>query len=386
MNVTVPNSEIGRPEVVSYQSILLAREAKTRRRRRFAGLFASISIVGSCTFYFLIESGYATSVEAHVDINVVSVTSSIDGDVKEVRVSDGDFVTEGSVLVVLGDDDARLAVAQAQANRARAEGTKDVAVENKAIQAAPSVADRIPPGQTDPASAQLAFKRAGVELERCKALAFSGCSAEELAAAEALLDQTQSALDAARNSKAAGGDSRPPPSTMHANTATADSTSEVTPARARLDQARADLERTLIRAPVEGVVAQPDVHVGQHIPSGTQLISVVPVKDLHVDAHFEDAQLRKIHEGQEVELFTDLYGDDVVYRGRVVGFCSETGALPILTRIPSGAITPNRTVAVRIALDWLEVARHPLRAGQPMRVTIDTRKPPVRFSQADDRC
>jgi membrane fusion protein (multidrug efflux system) len=343
VNVTVPHSEIGRSEIVSSQSILLAREAETTRRRWLAGLIASIAIIGSCAFYLVIESGYVTSVEAYVDVNVVSVASSIDGDVKEVRVSDGDFVKEGSVLVVLGDDDARLAVAQAEANLARAEERKrsDLAAENRAMHEPRSIANTIPPGQIDLASAKLAFKRAGLELERCKALAFSGCSAEELAAAEAWFVQTRSALDAARSSQEPDGDSRPPTSTMHANEAIADGTAGLTLARAQLDQARADLERAVIRAPIEGVVAQPDIHVGQHLQSGTQLISMVPVKGLHVDAYFKDVQLKKIREGQEVELFTGLYGKDVVYRGRVVGFCSETGASLILTRLQGDAITPN---------------------------------------------
>jgi len=97
---------------------------------------------------------------------------------------------------------------------------------------------------------------------------------------------------------------------------------EVVLARARRDQARVNLERAVIRAPVDGVVARRVVQVGQQIQAGTPLLSVVPLAAVHVDANFKEGQLDKVRIGQPVEVKSDLYGAKVRYRGVVAGLSS----------------------------------------------------------------
>jgi membrane fusion protein, multidrug efflux system len=151
---------------------------------------------------------------------------------------------------------------------------------------------------------------------------------------------------------------------------------EVALARARLDQARVDLERTVIRSPIEGVVAQREVHIGQRVQPGTPLMTIVPIREVYVDANFKEGQLTSVREGQKVTLISDLYGHEVVYRGRVVGLSGGTGASFAL--IPAQNATGNwikvvQRLPVRIVLDRVDVARHPLRVGLSMEATIDTR-------------
>lgn len=71
-------------------------------------------------------------------------------------------------------------------------------------------------------------------------------------------------------------------------------------AQARLEQAKVDLARTVIKAPVDGVVAKRQVQVGQRVQIGAPLVSVVPLQNVHVDANFKEVELRDVKMGQPV--------------------------------------------------------------------------------------
>ena len=120
---------------------------------------------------------------------------------------------------------------------------------------------------------------------------------------------------------------------------TIDTAPDVAAARARLDAARLNLARTVIRAPIDGVVTNRQVQVGQRIAAGAPIMTLVPVAAAYVDANFKEAQLRSVRPGQPVELVSDFYGSDVTYHGRVVGFAGGTGAAFAL--IPAQNATGN---------------------------------------------
>jgi membrane fusion protein (multidrug efflux system) len=93
-----------------------------------------------------------------------------------------------------------------------------------------------------------------------------------------------------------------------------------------------------------------------------------------VNANFKEVQLKKVHVGQSAELTSDLYGDKVVYHGRVTGFSGGTGAA--LSIVPSQNATGNwikvvQRLPVRIALDPKELAANPLRVGLSMNADIN---------------
>ena len=148
---------------------------------------------------------------------------------------------------------------------------------------------------------------------------------------------------------------------------------EVLTARARLEQAQLDLSRAVVRSPIDGVVAQRRVQVGQRLAAGTTAMTVVPLDRLYVDANYKEGQLTRVRAGQPVTLTSDLYGDDVVYHGRVVGFSGGTGSAFAL--IPAQNATGNwikvvQRLPVRIALDGRELRTHPLRVGLSMEADV----------------
>ncbi|MFW9610563.1 MAG: efflux RND transporter periplasmic adaptor subunit [Fluviibacter sp.] len=154
------------------------------------------------------------------------------------------------------------------------------------------------------------------------------------------------------------------------------SENELAQTSASFREATLNLERTTIKAPIDGVIAKRQVQLGQRVRAGTPLMVVVPLHDLHVDANFKENELENIRVGQKVRLTADLYGGRVVYQGVVDGFSGGTGAA--FAAIPAQNATGNwikvvQRVPVRIRLQPEELAANPLSVGVSMRARIDTR-------------
>ncbi|HEY1879996.1 MAG TPA: HlyD family efflux transporter periplasmic adaptor subunit, partial [Caulobacteraceae bacterium] len=137
-----------------------------------------------------------------------------------------------------------------------------------------------------------------------------------------------------------------------------------------------NLQRTVLSAPADGVVAKKDVAVGQRVQVGQALMTVVPISRVYVDANFKEGQLRHVRVGQPVTLTADLYGDGVKFHGRVVGVGGGTGAAFAL--IPAQNATGNwikvvQRLPVRIALEPEELRQHPLRVGLSMKADVDVK-------------
>jgi membrane fusion protein, multidrug efflux system len=135
------------------------------------------------------------------------------------------------------------------------------------------------------------------------------------------------------------------------------------------------LSRTTLAAPVGGIVARRNVQIGQRVAQGSPLLAIVPLDQMWITANLKENQLANVRVGQPVSMTSDVYGDGVVFHGRVVG--QEAGTGSAFAAVPAQNATGNwikvvQRVPVRIALDPAEMGRHPLRLGLSMRVTIDT--------------
>ena len=147
-------------------------------------------------------------------------------------------------------------------------------------------------------------------------------------------------------------------------------------AQARYDKATVDFERTVIRSPIDGIVARRMVQLGQRIMPSAPLLSVVPLQDIYVNANFLEVELEKVRVGQEVKLISDLYGKDVSFTGVVEGFSGGTGSAFAL--IPAQNATGNwikvvQRLPIRIRLNAQELEKYPLRVGLSMSASIDLR-------------
>lgn len=365
-----------------------ASRATSSRKKGFLGLAAAIVIaaVGYGLWYYFVGSRYVSTDNAYSAAEVAEVTPSVTGIVQTVNVVDTQAVKQGDVLVQLDDTDARLALAQAEANlgQSRRRVSSYMATdEGLAAQVKAREADETQ-AQARLVAAQSDFTKAQVDLKRREALAKSGAvSGEELTNARNAMAQAESNLNVAKAAAAQATANRL--STIGAKkanaaltiNATVETNPEVMLAKAKVEQAQVDLARTVIKAPVDGVIARRQVQVGQRVQNGERLMSVVPLHDVHVDANFKEVELRHVKIGQPVEVTADIYGDKVVYHGVVSGVSGGTGSA--FSMIPAQNATGNwikvvQRLPLRITLDKNELAKHPLQVGLSMIATIDTRK------------
>jgi membrane fusion protein, multidrug efflux system len=360
---------------------------KLRRKRLFLllGAVAVKGALGYGYYEYAHASRFVSTDNAYTAAETAQVTPAIGGIVREVHVTDTQRVEQGQIVVVLDDTDARLALAQAEAELGRAERRVRGYVANDDSLAAQiaSRSQEIVRADALLASALADFERAQVDLSRREALVASGSvSGDELTRARNAFESASANLASARasagqsraNHRAALG-SREANAVLIAN-ADEQTNPEVALARAKRDQARVNLERTVIRAPVDGVVAKRSVQIGQQVKEGSALLSVVPLAQVHVDANFKEGQLERVKVGQPVEVTSDLYGSSLAYHGVVEGLSGGTGST--FATIPAQNATGNwikvvQRVPVRIRLDAAELAARPLQVGLSMKATVDTR-------------
>jgi membrane fusion protein, multidrug efflux system len=366
----------------------IAGQAQTDKRKRlFAILAAALLVIGICVavWWFVTQRGRVETDNAYVGADSAQITALVSGPVAEVRVGGTQTVRKGDVLVVLDDSDARIDVATAEAALRQAQQRYQQATANVGSAAARVTARDadIAQAQARLAEANAGLERARIDLSRRQALVASGAvSGEELsfaraayATAKAARDMAAAGIATARATQVSAGNDVAATAALVRGT-TIDTAPDVASARARLEKARLDLARTVIRAPVGGVVANKQVQVGQRINAGTPIMTIVPIETAYVDANFKESQFRRLRINQPVELTSDFYGGDVVYRGRITGLAGGTGAAFAL--IPAQNATGNwvkvvQRLPVRIALDPAQVKAHPLRVGLSMSVTVDTR-------------
>lgn len=304
-------------------------DAKSRRKRAFLFSLLAVAIatagIGYYMYWKLVASRYVSTDNAYTAAEVAVVTAEIDGPVAAVNVVDSQPVKRGDILIVIDDTDTKLALRQAEADLARA--------------------------QAQVVSAMADVERSGIDLQRRQALIASGSvSGDELTHVINQASDARASLNAARAALAQ--------------------------VQARVDKAKVDLGRTVIRSPVDGVIARREVQLGQRVQPSTPLLSVVPVSQMYVNANFKEVQLKKVRPGQSVELVSDLYGHKVAFHGVVQGFNGGTGAAFAL--IPAQNATGNwikvvQRLPVRIRLNPEELAAHPLRVGLSMDAKVDLR-------------
>jgi membrane fusion protein, multidrug efflux system len=359
--------------------------AGLRKKRRVKVLLAlavaKVAIGGG--WYLLHDGTHVSTDNAYVNADSAQVTPLVSAAVLSVPVENTQLVHKGDVLLQLDDSDAKLAVAKAQADYLKARRQFAQTAANGGSLAAQINARDADIGQARAglATAEANFSKASIDLYRRSTLAKKGFASGDtmtiaqnaydtaranVAAARAAIAQADAARGAARESWAAN-------QALIAGS-TIDSNPEVAAAKARLDQALLDLQRTTILAPVDGIVTNRQVQVGQRISAGSPVMTIVPVKSVYVDANFKEGQLEKVRPGQSVELKSDLYGKSVIYHGRVAGFSGGTGSAFAL--IPAQNATGNwikvvQRLPVRVQLDPRELAAHPLRVGLSMEAKID---------------
>ncbi|HTT99119.1 MAG TPA: efflux RND transporter periplasmic adaptor subunit [Rhizomicrobium sp.] len=332
--------------------------APKSNRRRLLTLLAAVVAVGIVVYglyWLLYARHFEDTNDAYVGGDIVAITSRENATVLALHADNTQSVRRGQLLIEFEPITAKVAMDAAEASLART--VRSVRTDfSKVTQARAQLnAARVALGQ-----AQNDYRR--------RASAGDAVSGEELHHARDAVTSAEANVTAAESALAQAEAS--------VQGAAIASNPDVLAAIARLRQAAISLGHMKLTSPVDGVVAQRTVQVGQQIAPGTPLMAVVPLRAVWIDANFKEGQLEDMRIGQPVEITADIYGGGVTYHGRIVGLGAGSGSAFAL--LPPQNASGNwikivQRVPVRIALDPKELRDHPLRVGLSVDVSVDVR-------------
>lgn len=328
-------------------------------------------IMALCALVFsLYWYGYGRYFEhtdnAYLQSEVTGISSRLSGYVREVRVTDNQRVQAGQIIALLDEREFRnnlakaeaaLQLEQASASNLEATRTQQLSLIHQA--------------EAKVASVEAEALRAGQQVSRLAQLKQHNYSSQDSLdeaqanqkVAQAQLLEARSALQAARdNLKVLDAEQQ-------------EAVARIAQSKATLAQAKLDLAYTEIKAPADGIIGRRALRAGMYVQSGMQVASLVPLREVWVEANFKETQLAHMQPGQQVEVVLDAYPDQPVM-GIIDSLAPATGAKFAL--LPPENATGNFTkivqrVPVKIHIPEPGPLAGKLLPGLSSEVTVDTR-------------
>jgi membrane fusion protein (multidrug efflux system) len=350
------------------------RKKSTAKKLVPLGIAAALAVGAGFQGYewWTVGRFHVSTDDAYVKADTTIVAAKVAGYVSVIPVAENQWVKAGDVLASIDDGDLRLAVQAAKDRLA----TQDATLDRLRLEATSS-SSTISESEAKVQAAEAALDRTNREFDRQSKLVRSGVATDRsLDDARANRNEAKANLDA-----------------TWAQLATATSDQAVLKARVTeaegqraelataLAQAERDLTFATIRAPVDGVVGNRAVEVGQYITPGQRLAALVPLDAVYVDANFKETQLAGLRPGQPVDIAIDAY-PDTTFHGHVDSLSPASGAE--FSLLPPQNATGNFTkivqrMPVRVAFDETQTASDSgivpprPRPGMSVVVTVDTK-------------
>ncbi|KRQ07394.1 HlyD family secretion protein [Bradyrhizobium manausense] len=361
------------PEGILPASSAPAPSRKLNLRKLLLAGVALAALAGASWYgydYWTVGRFLVSTDDAYVKADNTTIAPKVSGYLDRVLVGDNEHVKAGQVLARIDDRDFRVALDQAKADVAAANATitskqAQLEVQDAVIAAARATID------VDTAAKIFAQQ----ENKRYTDLAATGYGSVQNA------QQAQS-----RNAGAEAAIQRDTANLASAlkqvellKAEIAQANAAAARAAALQHQAELNLGYTTIVAPIDGVIGNRTLRVGQFVQAGTQLMSIVPAEGAYVVANFKETQLTHVRAGQEVEIEVDTFPGQVVH-GHVDSIAPASGQEFAL--LPPDNATGNFTkivqrIPVRIALDAETQPVIELRPGMSVIPTIATRSAPT---------
>jgi membrane fusion protein, multidrug efflux system len=362
MSVPVAFREPARPKTV--------RHRHSRRLVLTLGialsLIAAAAVYGS--YYWVTGRFLESTDDAYVQADSTIVAPKVSGYLSEVLVEDNQSVKANQPLAKIDDRDYIASLDQAKADVATAQA--DIENVTAALQQQQAV---IAQARATVVVDQANLTYAEQENTRYGILANQGSTSVEIA------QQTTSRRDTARATL-----TRDTAAVTAAEEQVAMLQAQLAKTKAALqhyeavqEQAQLNLGYTNIIAPIDGVVGDRSLRVGEYVQAGTQLMAVVPLVAVYVVANFEETQLAGIRKGAPVSIVVDTYSGATV-KGHVDSIAPASGEEFAL--LPPDNATGNFTkivqrIPVKIAIDSNDPLRGDLRPGMSVTATVDTKVP-----------
>jgi membrane fusion protein (multidrug efflux system) len=357
-------------------------QAKPRRLRKLLLIGASVlALSGGANFawdYWTVGRFHVSTDDAYVKADNTTIAPKISGYIGEVLVGDNEQVKAGQVLARIDDRDFRVAVDQAKADAETA--TAAIANKQALLAAQQSVIEA--------ARATIAVDQANLTFaeqddKRYAQLASTGygsiqnaqqAASRRAAAGAAVARDTASLASATRQLDVLKAELAQAQATLARN-------------EALLRQAELNLSYASIVSPVDGVVGNRTLRVGQYVQAGTQLMAVVPTAAAYVIANYKETQLTNVRPGQPATVEVDTF-PGVTFKGHVDSIAPASGQEFAL--LPPDNATGNFTkvvqrIPVKITLDRGAPLAEELRPGMSVIPTIDTKQQDLRTASASAR-
>ena len=326
-----------------------------------------VTLIGAACIYgiiFFIRSlSHERTDDAYVSGVIVPVSAEVRGKVVSVYIDDNQHVTAGSPLLEIFRDDYRHVLDQ------RDDALSQTMAEDRELQA--SVEEK--KKSLMQARANLDAVRAEEDLADKDAQRYERLL-KKMVVSQSQYDNYLSRWKVAQARKEAA----------EASVAQADASLKaiqeklrtqkfkIDEARTSRDQARLDLKRTLVTAPVAGRVAMKNVEPGKYVEQGQPILSLVK-ENTWVIANFKETQIKRMSVGQPVEIEVDAY-PGMVFKGHVDSIQPGTGS--VFSLLPPENATGNfikvvQRVPVKIIIDTRFDPDHPLWPGLSVVPTVD---------------
>jgi membrane fusion protein (multidrug efflux system) len=346
-----------------------AAPVRNRRKLTLIAAGAALAVVAAGWFgynYLTVGRFMVSTDDAYVRADATTLAAKVGGYVSAIEVGDNTFVHAGDVIARIDDGDYRLAVDAARGKVA----TQQAAVTRLGKQI-PAQQAAVEQARAQLTSAQASATRWQSELERQQALANKEfASRQTLEQAQASRDQAVASVQSAQGAvDAALANVEVLKAQQQEAARTLDELQTASAKAAR------DLSFTVIRAPIDGVLGNRAMQVGDYVQTGTRLASLVPLADVYIDANFKETQLERIKPGQPVSISVDALPDHNV-TGTVMSVSPASGS--VFSLLPPDNATGNFTkivqrLAVRIHLPAEVTDKRLLRPGMSVVASVNTK-------------
>lgn len=336
-----------------------------QRSRKMIGFALCLSalVVAAGGWAWGSSSGETATDNAYVRGDATSLAPKVGGYVTVVEVKDNQAVHAGDVLFRIDDRDYRARVAQADANVQAAKARlTNVDAETELQQAL------IRQAEAQKRSAEADLDLAAKASDRRHELI------QSRTVSQALVDESDAALAKAKAGVAAAAatvEAQKKHKTVLAAQREA-AVAGVAQAQAARELARIDLDNTVVRAPVDGIVGNRQVRVGRLVAPGGSLLDLVPVNDVWVVANFKETQIGHIRPGQRAHVTVDAYPAET-FDGEVDSFAPGSGSA--FSLLPADNATGNFVRVVQRVPVKIRLIGNPLPGrlvpGLSARVEID---------------
>jgi membrane fusion protein, multidrug efflux system len=346
-----------------------ARTRKLNLRKLLLAGAAAAALAGASWYgydYWTVGRFLVSTDDAYVKADSTTIAPKVSGYLDRVLIGDNEHVKAGQVLARIDDRDFKVALDQAKA---------DVAAANATVTSKEA--------QLDVQQAVIAAARATIDVDNAAKLFAKQENKRYTDLAATGFGSVQNAQQAqARDAGADAAIQRDIANLTSALKQVDLLKAEILQAKAaavRADalqrQAELNLGYTTIVSPIEGVVGNRSLRVGQFVQAGTQLMAIVPAEGAYVVANFKETQLTNVKSGQAVDIEIDMFPGQVVH-GHVDSIAPASGQEFAL--LPPDNATGNFTkvvqrIPVKIALDARHEPAIALRPGMSVIPTIATR-------------